>query len=104
MKTIAGFAVLTWLDLHETAVGDGGLAALKGLAELRTLNLFKTAVTDGGLAALEGLGKLEDVYLRETKVTEAGITHLGGSSPRRRSPIRSPTADPGGLGKRKKKK
>jgi mono/diheme cytochrome c family protein/uncharacterized membrane protein len=67
---------LRWLDLGETAVTDGGLAALRSMKNLRRLHLDRTTITDAGLAHVAGLTQLESLNLHGTSITDAGLVHL----------------------------
>ncbi len=71
-------AQLTWLNLANTKITDGGLAQVAGLVKLTRLHLERTAVTDAGLAHLAKLEHLEYLNLYGTKVTDAGLEQLKG--------------------------
>jgi len=71
-------AQLTWLNLANTKITDGGLAQLAGLGKLTRLHLERTAITDAGLAHLQGLQHLEYLNLYGTQVTDAGLESLKG--------------------------
>lgn len=62
--------------LHQSAVRDEDLAALKNLSKLRNLFLGKTKITDAGLEHLHSLRELQTLSLNSTSVTDVGLKSL----------------------------
>ena len=67
---------ISWLDLGDTDIGDGGLAVVSRMTNLRRLYLQNTHVTDAGLAHLARLTVLNYLNLYGTDVSDAGLRHL----------------------------
>jgi len=76
---LAQLPALPWLealDLSRTAVGSGGLAALRPCERLATLNLTGTAVDDAALELLAELPALRRLDLWDTAVSPEGRARL----------------------------
>ena len=82
LAAVAKLPNLTRLHLQHTSVGDGGVALLAALQRLEYLNLYGTAVTDQGLVPLSSLKRLRALYVWETRVTSAGVSRLQAALPR----------------------
>ena len=67
---------LVWLNLANSKVTDGGLAAIAPLTNLTRLHLENTDLTDAGIAHLKGLDRLDYLNLYGTKVTDATLEHV----------------------------
>ena len=67
---------LTWLDLANTDVTDGGLAQVGQFPNLTRLHLQNTPVTDAGLQNITGLSNLEYLNLYGTGISDRGIQEL----------------------------
>ncbi len=76
LDALAEMTNLEALDLHDTQVGDRGLAQLEPLKRLSRLNISGTRVTDAGLDALSGFTALEQIRLWRTQVGDAGAAKL----------------------------
>lgn len=69
---------VTWLDLGNTKITDGGLAVLAQLPNVTVLHLERTGITDAGLDHVKGLQHLEYLNVYGTEVTDAGLAKLEG--------------------------
>ena len=76
LAEIASMKNLVQLDLSQTRVADGGLAALGALPALRRLNLHSTGLGDSALEDIAAMKSLEDLYVWRTRVSEDALARL----------------------------
>jgi internalin A len=77
-KALAGMKKLRKLDVNNSRVGDGAMAAAAAHnPELRVLHLYGSAVTDAGYRHVGKMAKLEDLRC-SYDITDAGLAALAG--------------------------
>ncbi len=76
-RAIAQLKKLENLNIGNTSIGVGGLAALATLPDLRQLSLPKIA-TDRGMQEVGKMKSLRTLFIYYAKVTDAGTAHMAG--------------------------
>ncbi len=69
------------LDLRDTQVDDGMLAALRGNAVIEELVLARVHVTDASVETLLSMKALKRVFLWQSGVSAEGVAHLAAQRP-----------------------
>jgi len=64
------------ISLHNTKIGDAGLARVGALKHLRQLNLLHTKVTDAGIEALAFMPALEELAISDAPITDRALLSL----------------------------
>jgi len=73
---LQGLHQLSYLDLCNRPITDGGLRSLGKSVTLQELYLDHTKITDEGFSLVKELPNLEVIAVSGTKVTSAGLSHV----------------------------